>query len=160
MTTVEEIAHRAGISPRTFFNHFPAKRDAYLGWAPIVDPSAAATFRQGSGSLLDDLEVLLAALVDSIDRSRLDRFRDMLATNPDLRPHLHQSFRTVEHGLADAIADRLSADPASPTVRVLAATSAGVLRVALDAWRGTEPGTPLPRVVADHVAVLRDLDRA
>src|SRR5690606_7802847 len=80
MTTVEEIAHRAGISPRTFFNHFPAKRDAYLGWAPIVDPSAAATFRQGSGSLLDDLEVLLAALVDSIDRSRLDRFRDMLAT--------------------------------------------------------------------------------
>ena len=50
---VDDIAHAAAISRRTFFNYFATKEDAILGLQP---PSLSATalerFENGSGSLL------------------------------------------------------------------------------------------------------------
>jgi AcrR family transcriptional regulator len=59
--TVDMICERAGVSQRTFFNHFPTKDDALLGSdAPAIDESAAREFLVSPGPLLVDATRLIA----------------------------------------------------------------------------------------------------
>lgn len=58
--TVDMIAEAAGVSQRTFFNHFPTKDDAILGtFKPEVDERAAREFIVGKGSLLVEAMTLM-----------------------------------------------------------------------------------------------------
>lgn len=53
--TVDMICERAGISQRTFFNHFPTKDDAIMGsFRPQVDEAAAREFLVSDGPLLPE----------------------------------------------------------------------------------------------------------
>ena len=62
--TVDDIAAAAGVSPRTFFNYFPTKRDALVWEPPPLPEEALARFLAGTGRLRDELRDLLVAYVD------------------------------------------------------------------------------------------------
>lgn len=59
--TVDLICDVAGVSQRTFFNHFPTKEDALLGRdRPRIDERAARRFVIGNGPLISDALALIA----------------------------------------------------------------------------------------------------
>ncbi len=61
-TTIEQIAARVDISPRTFFRYFPTKEDALLAYAPMSLQRLLAILRSQPCEV-DDVDVIRDAFV-------------------------------------------------------------------------------------------------
>jgi AcrR family transcriptional regulator len=148
--TVQEISDSAGISPRTFFNHFKTKEDALLPELPDFPEEAAAAFlSKAEPNLVSALEDLVVATF-SVDQESLpaanaeflDRSMRLVAENPELLPRMLLIFEGFDRDLADLIAQRTQRDPHDVFCLVgagvaLAATRAGLrrsLNPAIEAW--------------------------
>jgi AcrR family transcriptional regulator len=105
--TIEAIAERADITPRTFFNHFSDKIDALLGVPRdrqsmlLIEPSEVA-----AASALDFAVALLHANIATISRASLDldrRRREIFASYPELMAREMEKITIVEGHLTSAI---------------------------------------------------------
>ena len=71
-TTVDRICERAGVSQRTFFNHFPTKQDAFLGReTPCLDEKATRQFLLADGPLLTDALAMITVPDSPEDSARM-----------------------------------------------------------------------------------------
>lgn len=159
--TVEDIAAAAGVSTRTFFNYFPTKEDAVVGWDPGLLAELVGHLRarpageaplQALGATA--LEVLSPADVDVDDRLR--RLR-VTRGDPHLMAHQVLRFGETERELVAALAERRGTDPAHDhyaALVVAAALAAG--RAALMAWCDDGGQRPLDQVLADHFRIVGD----
>ncbi len=88
--TVDDVAARAGISRRTFFNYFSTKDEALFHDAMAWRPGALEAFTASSAPLLDALEELFAtqAAQDTPDRDRALRVMRLVDGSPELLPGL------------------------------------------------------------------------
>ena len=98
--TIEAIAERADVTPRTFFNHFADKADAVLGLArdsdivPDIDPStidADSPFAFGAAIVRAGIALLDDSTVDT-DKRR----REVFAQNPALLTREMQKIELIE----------------------------------------------------------------
>ena len=154
--TVEDIARRADISPRTLFNYFSSKEEAFVGASPALsDPEARERFVTGRGPILDDLAVLvltsLAAGLDDLDILSLRR--RLMKQYPEMAARRAASLRTFEDQLAEIIEERLGRSEAAPSgdpaqlaerARLLALVSIAAMRHAWSLWADGDQRVSLP----------------
>ncbi|NPC96586.1 TetR/AcrR family transcriptional regulator [Nocardioides sp. zg-DK7169] len=161
-TTVEDIAHAAGVSPRTVFRYAVSKERAALLPDPAVERTydeALIALRPGE-PLVPQLSAMsrdtLAAIEDGRDGVGRDTLRQwrLVAHEPKL---LLAAIAVDEERLARAqatLTETLGLDPL--TVRVALVRTAAVVRVALDQWAADPSG---PGLVATYDAACESLRR-
>ncbi|WP_422072425.1 TetR/AcrR family transcriptional regulator [Tranquillimonas rosea] len=106
------IAERAGISRRTFFNHYQNKQDAIVG--PKVDRFGQAYdwFVTSDGGLLSDLQILVRQVVAeaSPDPSVIRNIGKVLGDSPDLQPVFSATIANLTRELEPLLSRRLGTE--------------------------------------------------
>lgn len=159
---VEDIAEAAGVSPRTYNNYFASREQAIVA-AVTADREAriaAAVAARPAGARLADA-VTEAVIEQYTDPGGHEREALLLITaRVALRDAFLDATTAIEPPLTAVISERLS--HAGPhTARVLAASVAAAVRIALDGWLmpgGTENSRAAGLVVP--TGSLPDLLRA
>jgi AcrR family transcriptional regulator len=154
--TVEDVAARAGISRRTFFNYFATKDEALLHNAMPLDPGMLDDFKNSTTPLLQAVEEFFVAMTstDSHDRERAIQVMRLVESSPDLLPGLLARIAASEEVLADAIVERDGVDRF--TAVTVAGLAGAIARVAGMSWLSGLQPDPVTSARAAW-AVLREL---
>ena len=111
--TVDMICHAAGISQRTFFNHFKTKDAALLGTdEPVIDQQAAREFIVSDGPLLAEAAGLVRIEPGSLpaDPTLLVRRITAVSQNPALLARQMERLAAIEAELRQILELRLRQD--------------------------------------------------
>jgi AcrR family transcriptional regulator len=135
--TTEEIAARAGVSARTFFNYFPSKEAAVIGTTGEQLESYAAQLEEvrDAESPIDALRRILAGMLApaSIDRELRARRRRILLGEPSLAPALVGNNIRIENALTAALERRLGVGPGeSLEPRITVAVAIAAVRACIE----------------------------
>jgi AcrR family transcriptional regulator len=166
--TVEDIAEAADVSPRTFFNYFPSKEAALFGANPErVGALRERLVHEAPGqTALEALRVVLVgeaqALAEELDELGGDPafwLKRMKAAHVD--PHLRAAqaahLAMVERVVADALAERLGADPEhDPYPVLLAGAAIGVMRATMTFWASSGGAMALAQLTDAAYQALAD----
>jgi AcrR family transcriptional regulator len=157
---VDDIAAAAGVSTRTYNNYFSSREQAIVAAVTAERESrvAEAVAARPAGVRLAD------AIVDAIVEqytNPAEHGRDallLITTRPALREAFVDTATAIEGPLADAIADRLGDTDRYPA-RVLAASVAAAVHVALERWVQPAAASPTPGGLVVPSGSLPDLLR-
>lgn len=165
--TVDMICEAAGISQRTFFNHFPTKIDAIVGAVgPRVDEAAVRRFlASDSRDLLTDILELVTQLapVDAADPALSVARWTLITRTPVLLQRQMERMFAVQRELAGVLVLRLTrhaADDESPDdlraqADLLSHLIAGIIRFSIEG--DGPPGVPRPLDLGRTRALLAQL---
>ncbi|MGY1602267.1 TetR/AcrR family transcriptional regulator [Geodermatophilus sp. SYSU D00815] len=150
--SVDDIAERADVSPRTFFNYFSSKDDAVLGLDPEASRRQVDAFRDrpaGETPVQAIRAVQRAQVAEMAAESELWPLRlKVIDASPGLVGRLAAAFGESERALAEAIAERTGTRvgvDVHPTL--LAGVAAAVMRTSLHRWFTTDFTASLPDLV-------------
>jgi AcrR family transcriptional regulator len=140
---VDDIAEAAGVSPRTYNNYFSGREQAIV--------AAVTAEREARVAAAVAARLARLRLADAVVEAIVEQYTDpgehgrdallLITTRPTLRDAFVATATAIEHPLADVIAERLG-DTDLHTARVLAASVAAAVRVALERW--VQPATASP----------------
>ncbi|MGW7351569.1 TetR/AcrR family transcriptional regulator [Streptomyces sp. NPDC054784] len=132
---VDDIAEAAGVSPRTYNNYFASREQAIVS-AVTADReariAAAVTARPTDVRLADAVtEAVVEQYTNPGEREQQALL--LFTTQSTLRDAFLDAAADIEPPLTAAIAERLG-DTGAHTARVLAASVAAAVRIALEGW--------------------------
>lgn len=156
--TVEQIAARAGVSYRTFFNYFSGKEEA------LLRPGGAdATFGprlRAQDPALPPLEAARRAMREQLsgldaDRAGWHQRLAVVAAAPEALPRVMELGSAGEREISVAIAERTGQDPDRDLYpALLAATLGCAVRVSLGRWHALGGARSMADLFDDAVDVL------
>ncbi|MCU1547024.1 MAG: hypothetical protein JWP30_2124 [Homoserinimonas sp.] len=140
--TVAAISTEAGVSSRTFFNYFPSKEDAMLGFHEKLPTDAELDefASEGSDDLLRDIIALMRNVFSPspTNSSIMKDRRDLIAKHPQLMQRQMSRVFLVEQRIATVAADRMRqsndfthVDDVDASARMLVMLATGVVRFAI-----------------------------
>jgi AcrR family transcriptional regulator len=166
-TTTDQIAAKAGVSPRTFFRHFPTKESVlFSGEYDFMRLFAGALMAQDPD--LPDFEaicrtlVVLAPRVDPL-RERVRLYELAIASSMLLRGREQATLEDNITVMAEAIAERRGLDQPDEACEILSSLSGLALRRALQAWLTGPPRRRLAELIPgefEQLAAVVDRARA
>ena len=133
---IDEIAKRAGVSTRTFFNYFDTKDDAALiEIFQVTDEELAAFASRGSAGAWADLSAMLVADVERVERDGQDlpRYMQLHARHPVLQARQMGTFAAFLGRLSEAVASR-TGEEFRLRAELMAGSCITAVRVGLDRW--------------------------
>jgi AcrR family transcriptional regulator len=156
-TTVAEIAKQAGLTERTYFRHFPDKREVLFGSAPEVQEVLVAAVANAPHSLapIDAVAAGLGAVPAVLpDRETARRRQEIITANPELHERELIKFASLVAAVAEALRERGVKDPAASLT-----AEAGIagFRVAFDRWVEASNTRELAELIRESIDELRAL---
>lgn len=144
--TVAEIADRAGLTKRTFFNHFPDKREVLFAGAQAFEDSVVRHLEE-AGSDLEPIDAAVRALTSGGQElsgyGDFGRIRqDLIATSTELQERELIKMAALASAIADALRRR---GVHTRTATLTAQTALAVFTTAYSDW------------VSDNTADLHDV---
>jgi AcrR family transcriptional regulator len=157
---VDDIADRAGVSPRTFNNYFSSKYEAIcclamdrgrlIGDALRARPAGEPLWDAVTHAVMQQYSAEQAPGKDWIAGVRL------VTSSPALQGEYLKSYYLTQHVLAEAIAERTGADLAHDMYpRIMAGAVTAAIQVAMERWLFVDPPTalaPLMRLALRHLS--------
>ena len=150
--SIEDIAVRADVSPRTFFNYFPSKVDAVIGLDPDTSRQQVTAFlgRPADESPVQAMRaVARAQAAEMAGDTELWPLRlTVIDAHPAVLGRLAAAFGESEQVLAAAVAERTGTRvgvDAYPSL--LAGVAAAAMRTALHRWLAGDFTAALPDLV-------------
>jgi AcrR family transcriptional regulator len=129
-TTVEQIAERADVSPRTVFLRYPTK-DAIVFGDPDQETRLPEALASGAGDLVD--RVLLFVGAAAAERNELERLRTRaIIHDPYLRRQIRGRLEVVEQLIAQTLAAELALPSDDAGIRAFGGAVTGVFLTMLD----------------------------
>lgn len=105
--TVETIARKAGVSPRTFFNYFRSKEEAVLGIRPpqVHVSQLTALAEGGTAGLFHRVLILLQEVIREtvVDTSIFAHRKQVFEVLPETRERLRAHMISCENAVQEAI---------------------------------------------------------
>jgi AcrR family transcriptional regulator len=159
--SAEQIAEQAGLTRRTFFRHFPDKRDVLFAGSEQLPGAVADAIRTAPGELgpADAARAGLLAIA-----ARLEELLEpsptrlaVIASSPELRERESWKHEAVAEAITVALRER-GADDADPVL--LGRIWAAVLRTAFEHWVQQPAGWSLADRVQQLSAQLSTLGGA
>ncbi|WP_420175634.1 TetR/AcrR family transcriptional regulator [Luteococcus sp. OSA5] len=153
--TIHEIAARAGVSRRTFFNYFGCKEEAVAAWLGVqVDVALTQWEPAGDGSALDLVRHLMAHNLDAGIVESLLRLSRMAQRDEALGPYV----RDAQWAMWQRVAERAVAVAADRDEEwaVSVQLAVGALFAVVSGWLAAPAP---PEREPDPVALRERLDR-
>ena len=156
-TTVAEIAQRAGLTQRTFFNHFADKREVLFGLSAELQREVVQGIAAGDDTLppfdavLRALKVVADKLLED-RRAAVTRRHAVLAANPELQER-ELSKNAVLTGAIAAVLEKRGCDPETAFLAAGAAMLAQ--QAAFRRWTVPDETRPLRDLLSEAVHSLR-----
>lgn len=164
-TTVDMICAAAGVSQRTFFNHFATKDAAVIGTdVPRLDESRVRAFIASTGPdlLADAVDLIALPGLDGAHTAEVMRLRmRAITSSAELMKRQFERFASIEAELAEVIEYRLlrvsdaaeSRDEVREQSRLTAHILAGIMRYTADSLM-SGGSTAVPTLVGETRARL------
>ncbi len=152
-TTIEDIAAKADIAPRTFFSYFSTKEDVVLAdyasrLERIVGTLGQRPADEQPWMALRAAFVIVAADYASQHHELVRRFV-IIAANPSIYARSLQLQAGWEDALAAALAERMDEGDDSLEPRLMAAAALACMRSSIQHWLLTGHQANLPTLVED-----------
>lgn len=156
--TTEQIAERAGVSARTFFNYYPSKDSAVLGRrSEDYDELRRAMLEAPADEPpLEVIRRLVSAYFSSatLDAGLRDQRRRVLMSEATLAPTLVRNNIQLENILTAALEERLGIEPGTALApRVMVNSAIGAVRACIE-YRQSGGAGVIEELVAEAVAML------
>jgi AcrR family transcriptional regulator len=144
--TADDIATAAGVSRRTFFNHFPTKAAALFDPDPSDAERLARLLADADGAA-GPWQALATACVDFVSGHEdvIAVRRRLVAESPELDQYHRTAHRHAEIALSEWAHGQPGMDDFLATL--LAQTAAAVMITAFYSWQPDDPPDLLPQLV-------------
>jgi AcrR family transcriptional regulator len=159
-TTVAEITERAGLTKRTFFNHFADKREVLFGPGSEAQREIVTREIAACHDALPPVEAVVRGLQVAADtmfeerRDAVTRRSEIIEANPELQERELRKRAALTDAIAGALRTRgVDADTALLSAR------AGVLvqQTAMQRWTQSAENRPLREFLSDALLSLRTI---
>lgn len=151
--TVEAIAHRAGVSTRTFFNHWSTKESAIIGVLSAADDEIAERLRQlveEQGPQQALRTVLREAIASApIDAGLRELKKQVMAKEPQLHSLTTGNMHSVQIELVEALTEAFEGEDARERAMLAVQVGFAVTRTAfaVSMARGIDLGAAFDEVL-------------
>ena len=145
--TTDMIATRVGLSLRTFFNYYPNKDAALVGFPPDISEASKQQFLASDGPLVDDLfDVLGRMLTDKrLERDVPAMIGELLATSPELLAIFHAALERLHSDLTALALERMGPGQEADA-QLLAHVLSRAITIGFRAW-ATDAAIPRDQIV-------------
>lgn len=152
-TTAAEVAERAGLTERTFFRHFPDKREVLFADNDLRDRIAAAVASVDGTAPIEAVAAGLDAVADVLQgrREAVTRRARIIAEHPELQERELMKLASWSDALEGALLGRGLSGPAA---KLLAEVSIAVFRAAYGRWLDEGPERELSETIHETLAEL------
>ena len=137
-STVDEIAHAAGVSRRTFFRYFPTKEDVVIGYFDEIgsDLRAALAARPADEPPLIAIRRTFTQMLErhGTDRDLVLTLCQLTEHTPALRARQVDKQDRWRSAIVDVIAERTGGNPLDPQIQLLGRVALAVFDVSLRDW--------------------------